>query len=105
VDEGICIDAMRIFMISNLLLWDHVYSVTHGRLKGGKTFSTSEEEVDVVDWITKLQELGHSIILTNLTSKVVEVVNAARLMEYTVEAMLNGGKRGIPNFSCTWIGD
>ena len=56
-----------------LSLCDHAYGVTLRWHRGAKLVLTVEEEQLIVDWICKLQRLGHPITLTGLRLEIADI--------------------------------
>jgi hypothetical protein len=94
-----------LFRIPVSSLRDHVYGVTLGRKRGGQSILSQEEERHVVDWILKLQDLGHPISLTALRMKVAEMCQS-RETPFTDGirggAGSVGGKGGTQSFHFVW---
>ena len=65
--------AADLYKIPASSLRDHLFGVTIGRKRGGKCVLTGEEEQLVVNWIVRLQELGHPITTAALRMKVAEI--------------------------------
>ena len=73
-EEGMRIrSASELYQIPASSLRDHLYGITIGRKRGAKSVLSSEEEEQVVQWIFRLQQLGHPITLSTLRMKVAEI--------------------------------
>lgn len=60
------------FNIPASSLEDHMYGRTTSRKKGAKCVLSTEEEVSVLHFLHRMQEIGHSITITQLKLKVAE---------------------------------
>ena len=70
-DEGMKLKmAAKIFGIPNSSLRDHLYEKTTCRQRGTKSMLKRQEEKKIVDYVFKMQELGHSLTPLELRLKV-----------------------------------
>ena len=60
----------RLFGVPTTSLRDHLYGKTRGRYRGIKPILKSHEENKLVDYVFKMQELGHPLTLVQLRLKV-----------------------------------
>jgi len=74
IDDGAPIKTVaRLYGIPTTSLRDHVFGKTLSRKRGKSGVLSSEEENELVNWIFKMQTLGHPITLSQCRLKVAEI--------------------------------
>ena len=70
-DQGMKLRAAsRVFGVPATLLRDHLYGTTITRQRGNKSTLKPDKEQKLVDYVFKMQDLGHPLIPTELRLKV-----------------------------------
>ena len=65
--------AARLYNIHASSLGDHLHGRTIHRKRGARSILHPHEEDEIVAWLLRMQEIGHSITITQLKLKVAEL--------------------------------